>query len=63
VIENAAVRQAMYHFLLVRHCDYISILYTVQSPIGVVCVTVWLCSSYLCFQVVLQSTCVQLMYL
>jgi len=28
VIENGAVRQTMYDFLLVRHCNYSSILYS-----------------------------------
>jgi len=30
VIENGAVRQTMYNFLLVRHCDYSSILYRLR---------------------------------
>jgi len=30
VIENGAVRQTMYDFLLVRHCCYSSILYRFQ---------------------------------
>ena len=30
VIENGAVRQTMYDFLLVRHCNYSSILYRLR---------------------------------
>ena len=30
VIENVAVRQSMYDFLLVRHCNYSSILYRLR---------------------------------
>ena len=30
VIENGAVRETMYDFLLVRHCDYSSILYRLR---------------------------------
>jgi len=31
VIENGAVRQTMYDFLLVRHCDYSCILYRLRD--------------------------------
>jgi len=31
VIENGAVRQTMYDFLLVRHCNYSSILYRLRE--------------------------------
>jgi len=30
VIENGAVQQTMYDFLLVRHCSYSSILYRLR---------------------------------
>jgi len=30
VIENGAVRQTMYDFLVVRHCNYSSILYRLR---------------------------------
>jgi len=30
VIENNAVRQTMYDFLLVRHCNYSSVLYRLR---------------------------------
>ena len=36
VIEKGAVRQTMYDFLLVRHCNYSSILYHLSLKLGAV---------------------------